>query len=80
MESNIPQGLGAQLNMRIIDYLGQIECVSQVLQNMLRAYVTKKKTNWEDFLPILEFTYNSAKHVTTRFSPFMLMYGFQTRS
>ena len=47
---------------------------------MLRAYVNKKQTNWEDYLPILEFSYNSAKHVSTKFSPFMLMYGFQPRS
>ena len=47
---------------------------------MLRAYVSKKQTNWEDYLPILEFAYNSAKHVSTGFSPFMLMYGFQPRS
>ena len=47
---------------------------------MLRAYVSKKQTNWEDYLPILEFAYNSAKHVSTKFSPFMLMYGFQPRS
>ena len=31
-------------------------------------------------MPILEFADNSAKHVTTGFSPFMLMYGFQPRS
>ena len=47
---------------------------------MLRAYISKKQTNWEDYLPILEFAYNSAKHVSTKFSPFMLMYGFQPRS
>ena len=47
---------------------------------MLRAYVSKRQSNWEDYLPILEFAYNSAKHVTTGFSPFMLMYGFQPRS
>ena len=47
---------------------------------MLRAYVSKKQTDWEDYLPILEFAYNNAKHVSTKFSPFMLMYGFQPRS
>ena len=59
---------------------GQTELVNQVLEDMLRAYVSKRQTNWEEYLPILEFAYNSAKHVSTGFSPFMLMYGFQPRS
>ena len=59
---------------------GQTERVNQVLEDMLRAYVSKRQSNWEDYLPILEFAYNSSKHVTTGFSPFMLMYGFQPRS
>ena len=59
---------------------GQTERVNQELEDMLWAYVSKHQTNWEDYLPILEFAYNSAKHVTTGFSPFMLMYGFQPRS
>ena len=59
---------------------GQTERINQVIEDMLRAYISKKQTNWEDYLPILEFAYNSAKHVTTRFSPFMLMYGYQPRS
>ena len=54
---------------------GQMERVNQVLEDMLQAYVTKKQTNWEDQLPVLEFAYNNAKH--RGFSPFMLMYGFQ---
>ena len=29
---------------------------------------------------MLEFTNDSAKHVSTRFSPFMFMYGFQPTS
>ena len=59
---------------------GQTERVNQVLEDMLRAYVSKRQSNWEDYLPILEFAYNSAQHVTTGFSPFMLMYGFQPRT
>ena len=58
----------------------QMECVNQVLEDMLRAYVTKKQTNWKDYLPILEFAYNSAKHVTTGFSPLIFMRGFHPRS
>ena len=59
---------------------GQTERVNQVLEDMLRAYVSKKQSDWESYLPIIEFAYNSAKHVSTGFSPFMLMYGFQPRS
>ncbi|MCO5611578.1 hypothetical protein L7F22_065831 [Adiantum nelumboides] len=58
----------------------QTERVDQVLEDMLQAYVDKKQMNWKDYLPILEFAYNSAKNVSTKFSPFMLMYGFQPRS
>ena len=75
--------MGTQLNLSTADHPetdGQTERVNQVLEDMLRAYVSKKQTNWEDYLSILEFAYNSAKHVSTNFSPFMLMYGFQPRS
>ena len=59
----------------------QTERVNQVLEDMLRAYVSKKQSNWEEYLPHLEFAYNSSKHsATIGFSPFMLMYGFQSRS
>ena len=59
---------------------GQTERVNQVLEDMLRAYVSKNQSNWEEYLPHLEFAYNSSKHSATGFSPFMLMYGFQPRS
>ncbi|MCO5557840.1 hypothetical protein L7F22_011412 [Adiantum nelumboides] len=59
---------------------GQTKRVNQILEDMLRSYVSKKQSNWEDYLPILEFAYNSSKHSATGFTPFMLMYGFQPRS
>ncbi|KAJ7565990.1 hypothetical protein O6H91_02G084000 [Diphasiastrum complanatum] len=59
---------------------GQTERVNQVLEDMLRAYVSKKQTNWEEYLSILEFAYNSTKHSATGYNPFMLMHGFQPHS
>ena len=59
---------------------GQTKRVHQVLEDMPWAYVSERQLNWEDYLPILEFAYNSAKHASVRFSPFMLMYGFWPRS
>ena len=74
------QSVCTRLNLSSAYHLetdGQTERVKQVLEDMLRAYVSKKQSNWESYLPIIEFAYNSAKHVSTGFSPFMLMYGFQ---
>ena len=68
------------MNLSTVDHPqtdGQTERVNQVLEDMLRAYVSKKQSDWESYLPIIKFGYNSAKHVSTGFSPFMLMYGFQ---
>ena len=54
--------------------------MNQVLEDMLQAYVSKRQSNWEDYLSILESAYNSVKHVSTGYNPFMLMYGYQPRS
>ena len=75
--------LDTKLNLSTINHPesdGQTERVNQVLEDMLQAYVSRFQSNWEDYLSILEFSYNSAKHVSTGFSPFMLMYGFHPRS
>ncbi len=47
---------------------GQTERVNQILEDMLRAYVSKKQSSWEDYLPMVEFAYNSAKHSSTDFT------------
>ena len=72
------------LTFSTVDHLetdGQMERVTHLLlEDMICAYVIKKQTNWEHYLPLIKFAYSSAKHFTTSFSPFMLMYGFQPRS
>ena len=69
--------LDTMLNLSMVDHPqtnGQTMCESSS-RNMLQAYVSKCQSNWEDYFPILEFAYNSAKHATTGFRPLMLMYG-----
>ena len=71
--------LDTLLNLSITDHLemdGQIERVNQVSKDKLQAYISKRQLNWEDYFPILEFAYNSVKHVNKS----MLMYSFQPRS
>lgn len=55
---------------------GQTKRVTQVLEDMRQAYVSKKQTNWEDYLTLLKFFCNSEKNVSTGYSPFMLMYVY----
>ena len=73
------KNLDTTLSMSTADHPqsdGQTKRVNQVLKDMLCAYVSKKQSNWEEYLPHLEFSYNSSKHSATGFSPIMLMYGF----
>ena len=55
---------------------GHTELVNQIIEDMLRAYVGAMPTKWERYLPILELAYNSYKHTSTGYSPFMFMYSF----
>ena len=54
---------------------GQTERVNQVLEDMLRAYVSDRQTDWDAYLPLLEFAYNNRPHKVTGISPFEMIYG-----
>ena len=43
-------------------------------------YDLKTQSKWKEYRSHLEFVYDNLKHWVTGFSPFMLMYGFQSRS
>src|SRR4029077_11029050 len=49
---------------------GQTERTQQTWERYLRAYASE--SNWPSFLPLLEFTYNSAVHTSTGVPPFHL--------
>ena len=61
---------------------GQTEIMNKTLEGMLRPYVgaPHRQQLWEDYLPLVEFAYNSTPQTSTGKSPFELMYGFQPRA
>src|SRR5260221_12596050 len=55
---------------------GQTECLNQVLEQYLRAYMNYQQDDWSSLLPLAEFTYNNAMNETTRVSPFFANKGY----
>jgi len=58
---------------------GQIEVVNRVLVHALRIHFGRSK-QWDNYLHILQHSYNKATHSSTRFSPFEVCLGFQPKS
>ncbi|KAH7297943.1 hypothetical protein KP509_25G020000 [Ceratopteris richardii] len=55
---------------------GETERVNRVLEDMLRMYVNDKKNNWTEYLPLVEYAYNSAWHSSIKMTSFEAMYGY----
>ncbi|CAC5365508.1 unnamed protein product [Mytilus coruscus] len=54
---------------------GQSERMMRSVKDMLSKYLDDNK-NWQNFLPFIQFAYNTAPSVdTTDYSPFFLVYG-----
>ena len=71
------KGLGTQLNFSTAYHPQtdvQIERVNQVLEDMLRMYVMDKPGKWEDYLHLVEFSYNNNFQVFASMSPFEILY------
>ena len=46
---------------------------------MIRAHVDESQINWDKGIKQLCFSYNSSVHDTTGFTPFMIMFGRESR-
>ena len=75
--SNFWKGLFAYLGTKLsfsIAYhpqtVGKIERVNQVLEDILRMYVMDKPTKREDYLHLVEFTYNNGQQASLGMSPY----------
>lgn len=53
---------------------GQIERVNQVIEDMLRMHVIDIPFKLEDYLYLVEFSYNNGYHASLKMSPFEALY------
>jgi hypothetical protein len=54
---------------------GQTEFVNKCLETYLRCFSYKKKNQWAQWLPLVEWWYNTSYHTATRMTPFEEVYG-----
>ena len=54
---------------------GRTEHTNQIIENMLRMYVMKRPTKWEDYLHLVEFSYNNGYQALAKMIPFEILYG-----
>ena len=59
---------------------GQSERTIQTLEDMLRSCVLDFKGNWDQKLPLIEFSYNNSYHASIGMAPFEALYGRKCRS
>ncbi|MCO5583587.1 hypothetical protein L7F22_037500 [Adiantum nelumboides] len=54
---------------------GQSEIANSVVLDLLKSYISDQKTQWERYLPLVEFAYNNTIHSSTRKAPFEIVEG-----
>jgi len=52
----------------------QTERVNQVVEDMLCMYVMQQPRKWEEYLHLVEFSYNNSYHESLKVSPFEVLY------
>ena len=54
---------------------GYTKRVNKILEDMLRMYVIHQQRKWEDYLPLVYFSYKNRYQESLNMSPFEAMYG-----
>jgi hypothetical protein len=76
--TSFQEALGTKLNFSTMYHLetgGQTERTNQILEDMLRMYIMDQQKHWEEFLPLIEFSYNNSYQSTINMVPFEFLYG-----
>ncbi|XP_073120171.1 uncharacterized protein [Henckelia pumila] len=79
---SLQQALGTHLNLSTAYHPqtdGQLERTIQTLEDMLRAVVLDLSTNWQDSLPLVEFSYNNSYQTSIEMTPFEALYDLKSR-
>ncbi|WMV19590.1 hypothetical protein MTR67_012975 [Solanum verrucosum] len=58
---------------------GQVEHTIQTFEDVLRSCMMDFKGNWDDHLPLIEFTYNNSYHSSICMAPFEAFFFFYSR-
>ncbi|KAF5763838.1 putative nucleotidyltransferase, Ribonuclease H [Helianthus annuus] len=81
--SSFQKSMGTKLNLSTAYYPqtdGQSERTIQTMEDMLRACVINFGGNWDDHLPLIEFSYNNSYHTSINVAPFEALYGRKSRT
>jgi hypothetical protein len=54
---------------------GQNEVVNKFLETYLRCFSSRRKNQWDQWLPLAEWWYNTSYHTTTHMNPFEAICG-----
>ena len=55
------------------------EIFNKYMKRYLQAFIDQPYTEWELYIPALQFSYNTSVSKATKYSPFQLLYGLETR-
>ena len=58
---------------------GQTENVNRVVQDILRAYVSDDRRDWDRYLTATEIAINSSRHASTGYTPYFLNHNQEVR-
>jgi len=58
----------------------QSECTIQILEDILRSCVIDFGGSWDQFLPLVEFSYNNNYQSRIQMAPYEALYGRRCRS
>ena len=72
------KGFARNLNLSTTYYPhlgGKTERFNRVIKDMLRMYVMDKPSKWEDYLHLVDFSYNNGYQASLNMIPFEALYG-----